>query len=62
VGHKVHPYGFRIGITRDWQAKWFDRKHYTEYLQEDLKLRSAIQKHARTVASPTLRSTVRELR
>jgi small subunit ribosomal protein S3 len=44
LGHKVHPYGFRIGITRDWLAKWFDEKHYTEFLQEDLKLRSVIKK------------------
>jgi small subunit ribosomal protein S3 len=47
VGHKVHPYGFRIGITRDWQAKWFDRKHYTEFLQEDLKLRTVVQRSCR---------------
>jgi small subunit ribosomal protein S3 len=47
VGHKVHPYGFRIGITRDWQAKWFDRKHYTEFLQEDLKLRTIVKRSCR---------------
>lgn len=43
MGHKVHPYGFRIGIIRDWQAKWYDEKHYTEFLHEDLKLRKAIE-------------------
>ncbi len=43
MGHKVHPYGFRIGITKDWLAKWFDEKHYTEFLQEDLKLRKVIK-------------------
>ena len=43
MGHKVHPYGFRIGITRDWTAKWYDEKHYTEFLQEDLKLRKVIE-------------------
>jgi small subunit ribosomal protein S3 len=43
VGHKVHPYGFRIGIIRGWQSKWYDEKHYTEFLHEDLKLRQAIQ-------------------
>jgi small subunit ribosomal protein S3 len=42
LGHKVHPYGFRIGITKDWLAKWYDEKHYTELLQEDLKLRRVI--------------------
>ena len=46
MGHKVHPYGFRIGIIRGWYAKWFDEKHYTEYLQEDLKLRQAIKKRS----------------
>jgi len=43
LGHKVHPVGFRIGIIRDWQAKWYANKHYVEFLQEDLKLRQAIQ-------------------
>jgi len=44
VGHKVHPYGFRIGITKDWYAKWYDKKHYTILLQEDLKLRKVISR------------------
>ena len=44
MGHKVHPYGFRIGVIRDWYAKWYADKHYAEFLQEDLKLREGIQK------------------
>jgi small subunit ribosomal protein S3 len=43
MGHKVHPTGFRIGVIRDWQAKWYADKHYLEYIQEDIKLREAIQ-------------------
>jgi len=43
MGHKVHPLGFRIGVIRDWQAKWYADKHYAEFLKEDLKLRQAIQ-------------------
>ena len=43
MGHKVHPVGFRIGIIRDWEAKWYADRHYTEYLQEDLKLRKAVK-------------------
>ncbi|MBN1369552.1 MAG: 30S ribosomal protein S3, partial [Dehalococcoidaceae bacterium] len=39
---KVHPIGFRLGIVRDWQSKWYTDKHYVEYLQEDMKLRKAI--------------------
>ena len=43
MGHKVHPTGFRLGVIRDWQAKWYADKHYQEYLQEDLQLRKAVQ-------------------
>ena len=43
MGHKVHPFGFRIGVIRDWQAKWYAEKDYVEFLQEDMKLRRAIQ-------------------
>jgi len=43
MGRKVHPVGFRIGIIRDWQAKWYADKNYIDFLQEDLKLREAIQ-------------------
>jgi small subunit ribosomal protein S3 len=43
LGRKVHPTGFRIGIIQGWQAKWYADKHYAESLQEDLKLRGAIQ-------------------
>ena len=43
MGHKVHPMGFRLGVIRDWQAKWYADKHYAEFLHEDLKLRQAIQ-------------------
>ena len=44
MGQKVHPYGFRLGITKDWQAKWYAEKHYAQFLQQDLKLRRAIKK------------------
>ena len=46
MGHKVHPYGFRIGTIRSWYAKWFDEKHYADYLQEDLKLRQVIKRRS----------------
>jgi small subunit ribosomal protein S3 len=42
MGHKVHPTGFRLGVIRDWDAKWYADKHYLEYLQEDLKLREVV--------------------
>ena len=43
MGHKVQPTGFRIGVIRGWQAKWFADRHYAAFLQEDLKIREAIQ-------------------
>ena len=43
MGRKVHPIGFRIGIIRDWQAKWYADKHYQEFIQEDVKIRKAIR-------------------
>ncbi|TET25892.1 MAG: 30S ribosomal protein S3, partial [Dehalococcoidia bacterium] len=43
MGHKVHPLGFRIGIIYDWQAKWYADKNFADNLQEDMKLRQAIQ-------------------
>jgi len=42
LGQKVHPIGFRLGVTKDWLAKWYADKHYVELLQEDLKIRKAI--------------------
>ncbi len=47
MGHKVHPLGFRLGIIKDWQGKWYADRHFAEYLQEDLKLRKLIRdRHA----------------
>jgi len=43
MGRKVHPMGFRLGIIRDWQSKWYDDKHYADFILEDVKLRQAIQ-------------------
>ena len=43
MGHKVHPIGFRIGVNRDWDAKWYSDRHYREYLLEDIKLRDTIR-------------------
>ena len=43
MGHKVHPVGFRVGVIRGWDAKWYADKHYVTYLQEDLKIRKAIR-------------------
>jgi len=43
LGHKVHPTGFRLGVIRDWQSKWYSDTHYAEFVQEDNKLREEIR-------------------
>ncbi len=42
MGHKVHPYVFRLGYTTDWKSRWFNRKKYKEYLRQDYYLREFI--------------------
>ncbi|HOC82684.1 MAG: 30S ribosomal protein S3 [Synergistetes bacterium ADurb.Bin155] len=45
MGQKVHPVGYRLGIVRDWESRWYSgRKDYAEKLHEDLKLREWILK------------------
>ena len=39
MGQKVHPIGFRLGIYRDWLARWFARDSYGKLIIEDLKIR-----------------------
>ena len=44
MGRKVHPYGFRLGVIRDWRARWYaEGKDYSNLLHEDLKIRRFIQ-------------------
>ena len=44
MGHKVHPYGFRIGIIRPWLAKWYADRDYATLLQEDMRIRQLVAK------------------
>ncbi len=44
MGQKVHPHGFRLGVTRMWDSRWFSQKEYGEFLIEDLKLRQFVKK------------------
>lgn len=45
MGHKTHPYGFRLGIVKDWKAHWFApaADSYRRLVLEDLKLRNSIR-------------------
>src|ERR1019366_9993430 len=44
MGHKVHPYGFRLGVSRTWTAKWYADKDYTTLLKEDIAIRKLVDK------------------
>lgn len=54
MGQKVHPIGMRVGIIRDWDAKWYAEKEYADYLHEDLKIRKFIYKKLADAAVSTI--------
>ena len=44
MGQKVNPVGFRLGIYRDWNSRWFaSNKDYATFLNEDLKIRAYLE-------------------
>lgn len=44
MGQKVNPVGFRLGVIRTWDSKWYAEADYAKLLHEDLKLRSFLKK------------------
>jgi small subunit ribosomal protein S3 len=45
MGHKVNPIGFRLGISKDWNSKWFaNKRDFAGYLAADLKVRELLKK------------------
>jgi small subunit ribosomal protein S3 len=42
MGQKIHPNGFRVGITRDWESKWYAERQYSQFVKEDLDVRSYV--------------------
>ncbi len=46
MGRKVHPIGFRLSVTKPWEARWFaDGSEYVDQLDKDFKIRSLIMKN-----------------
>lgn len=44
MGRKVHPYGFRLGIIKDWKGRWYaEGEQYAELVQEDRRIREYIR-------------------
>lgn len=45
MGQKVHPVGIRLGITREWDSRWFaDTKNFPEYVHSDFRIREMLRK------------------
>ncbi len=44
MGQKVNPIGFRLGVIKTWDSKWYAEADYTKLLHEDLKLRDFLKK------------------
>jgi small subunit ribosomal protein S3 len=43
MGQKVHPYGFRLGVTKTWRSRWFAKQDYAKLLHEDLELKASLR-------------------
>ncbi|CAM3235141.1 30S ribosomal protein S3 [Sporolactobacillus spathodeae] len=50
MGQKINPIGFRIGVIRDWESKWYADKNYAEYLHEDIKIRKYVENRLKDAA------------
>jgi small subunit ribosomal protein S3 len=62
LGQKVHPTGFRLGIVKTWESRWYADKKYAEYILEDYELRRFLKKklqHAGIAKIEIERSTKR---
>ncbi|HXN40385.1 MAG TPA: 30S ribosomal protein S3 [Myxococcaceae bacterium] len=44
MGQKVHPIGFRLGIIKTWDSKWYEEKNYAQWLHEDIHIREFVKK------------------
>src|SRR5438874_7139813 len=43
MGQKVHPESMRVGYIHDWKSTWFNERHFSDYLMEDLAIRDHIE-------------------
>jgi len=50
MGQKIHPVGLRLGITRTWDSRWFEKKHYQDWLHEDVAIRKYFTRWMRPAA------------
>jgi small subunit ribosomal protein S3 len=44
LGQKVHPIGFRLGVNKNWDSRWFSRREYSDFVLEDYNIRKFLKK------------------
>lgn len=54
MGQKINPIGFRLGVIRDWEAKWYADKGYKDTLNEDIRVRKFINKKLQDASVSTI--------
>ena len=54
MGQKINPNGFRLGVIRDWESKWYADRGYKETLNEDLRIRKFIDKELKNASVSTV--------
>ncbi|MDD5865244.1 MAG: 30S ribosomal protein S3 [bacterium] len=50
MGQKVNPIGYRIGVNKDWDSKWYAEKDYSTKLINDIKIREYIEKNLKSAS------------
>ena len=43
MGHKVNPYGFRLGVIYPWKSNWYAGRDYATNLHQDVRIRTHIR-------------------
>ena len=50
MGQKVNPIGYRLGVNKEWQSRWYSKKDYSDNLIKDIKIREYIEKNLKDAA------------
>src|SRR5438876_1558591 len=50
LGQKVHPIGYRLGVVKGWQSRWYAERDYKDILAEDFMIRNVINKELSNAA------------
>lgn len=55
MGQKVNPHGLRLGVIKNWEARWFADRDFADLLLEDVKIRIISKKRPIKQGSPAFR-------